>query len=661
MQLHDIKGIGPKRLELLHQLHIETTEDLLRFYPREYLDDSHCQKIDALKEGEKATVQVRVLSEPTIFYHQRKYMVSACVADETGKATLRWMNQPYRMQQIHAGDTLYATAIVNKKRGTVLYNPQISKERRGIVPIYPSIKGLPQSVIREAIGEIIATIDVPEFLPEHWLSAYRLIGYRKALNAIHFPTTTEELSEAKRRLSFEEAFLYFTAMQSVKANCRAVSGISFQTDGMLDSFLHSIPFVPTDAQLRVMHEIERDMHASGSMNRLIQGDVGSGKTLVAEFALYTAIRNGRQGALLAPTEILAEQHYQTLKNRFPSACLYTGSQKKSERTETLQRIENGEAKLVIGTHALLSDRVKFRDLGLVVTDEQHRFGVMQRAKIEEKGLHPDVLVMSATPIPRTLALLIYSDLDLSVIDELPMGRKPIQTFYVPQTRRNDLYRHLAERVQNGERAYVICPLIEPTEGFEGLSLAELEKEIGSLLPDTPIGILHGQMNESQKQSVMQSFRSGEIGILLSTTVVEVGVDVPQATAMVIEGADHFGLATLHQLRGRVGRGTDQSYCYLLCAKPSESAKERIIAMLDCRDGFEIAQRDLEMRGMGDLFGIRQSGSGELSDILSGCTVEILELAAKAEKEIEEMPDVLHNALLERAQQRFRIFEHIARN
>ena len=333
----------------------------------------------------------------------------------------------------------------------------------------------------------------------------------------------------------------------------------------------------------------------------------------------------------------------------------------ADRAKALRSIASGEADLVIGTHALFSDTVRFKDLGLVVTDEQHRFGVMQRAKIESKGIRPDVLVMSATPIPRTLALLIYADLDLSVIDEFPKGRKPVQTHFVPHTRRDDLYRHLFENTKNGERAYVVCPLIEPTEGFEGLSLTELEQELKQKIPDCPIGILHGQMKEDEKRRTMDAFRDGSISILLSTTVVEVGVDVPQATSMVIEGADHFGLATLHQLRGRVGRGTLASHCYLLCEKASDAAKQRILAMLESNDGFSIAQKDLEMRGMGDLFGIRQSGSGELYDILSGCTVEILELASEAAREVKSMPDVVHNALLEEAERRYRLFDQIAHN
>ncbi len=661
MQLSELKGIGPKRLALLKQLHIETPEDLLRFCPKEYLDDTQCSEIRSLSHGEKATVRVQVLSDPTIFYHQHKYIVSVRVSDGSGKATLRWMNQPYRMQQLHTGETLFATGTVNKKRGVVLYNPQISREARGIVPVYPSVKGLPQQTIRDAIAVVFSETAICEHLPFTWLDRYRLIGLREAIEWIHFPKTTEQLFAAKRRLSFEDAFLYFTAMQSAKDSRRLLNGFSFRTEHALSAFLKLLPFQPTDAQMRTMHEIEADLSKPVAMNRLVQGDVGSGKTLVAEFALWVAVQNHKQCTFLAPTEILAEQHFLSLSRIFPNACLYTGSLSNAEKKSVLQRMESGEADLVIGTHALFSDAVRFRDLGLVVTDEQHRFGVLQRAKIEEKGIRPDVLVMSATPIPRTLALLIYADLDLSVINEMPKGRKPVKTHYVPGARRKDLYLHLAKNAQNGERSYVVCPLIEPTEGFDGLSLIELEQEMKELLPNTAIGVLHGQMKEEEKRSAMEAFRKGDTSVLLATTVVEVGVDVPEATAMVIEGADHFGLATLHQLRGRVGRGELQSHCYLLAQKPGDTAKERIKTMLASSDGFVIAQKDLELRGMGDLFGVRQSGAGELGDLLSGCTVEILELAANAAKEIHELPDILHNALKEEAEKRFRQFAHIARN
>ncbi len=661
MELSDLKGIGPKRLALFAELDIHTPEDLLRFYPREYLDYTHSREIRTLSEGERATVKVTALGDPTVFYNKGKYIVSLRVSDGTGKATLRWMNQPYRMNQFHTGETFFANGIVSEKRGTVLYNPQINRTNGGIVPIYASVKGLNQSLIRESVSAVLEQTALYELLPDEWLKRYELMDYRAAVKEAHQPTSLERLNAAKRRLSFEEAFLYFTAIRALKADRKRRNGFAFQTENALADFLRSTPFVPTDAQLRVMREIEADMRSDAPMNRLIQGDVGSGKTLIAEFALSVAVKNGKQGVLLAPTELLAEQHQRTLQRRFPDVCLFVGNLKAKDKRALLERIQSGDASVIIGTHALLSENVLFRDLGLVVTDEQHRFGVVQRAKIEAKGTRPDVLVMSATPIPRTLALLIYADLDLSVIDALPPGRKPIKTYFVPHNRRTDLYRHLAEHAKNGERAYVVCPLIEPTEGFEGLSIEEMETELRAMLPDASIGILHGQMPETQKHAVMQAFRDGDVSILLSTTVVEVGVDVPQATAMVIEGADHFGLATLHQLRGRVGRGDVQSNCYLLCKNPSEHARERIEAMLSSSNGFEIAQRDYEIRGSGDLFGVRQSGDGEMNGILSGCTAEIIETASAAANEVFNLPTVQYNVLLKEAVDRYRFLSNISHN
>ena len=661
MELSDLKGIGPKRIALFAQLGVHTPADLLEYYPREYLDYTQIIPICDAEDGEKASVCGTAQADPTIYYLKGKYIVSLRIADASGKATLRWMNQPYRLNQFHAGDVIYANGVVNRKRGVTIYNPQINRVGGGIIPIYDSIKGLTQSAIHEAIAEILNSCELSDPLPEEWISRYRLIGYREALQQIHFPSSVELLSRAKQRISFEKSFLYFTAIRASKADRKRINGFAFRTDALLSDFLKTISFAPTEAQMRVMREVEADMRDDRPMNRLIQGDVGSGKTLIAEYAFHIAYSNGKQGVMLAPTELLAEQHYRTLKKRFPDVSLYVGSLSTKEKKTILDRIAKGECRIVVGTHALLSETVKFKDLGIVVTDEQHRFGVVQRARIENKGIRPDVLVMSATPIPRTLALLIYADLDLSVIDKLPPERKPIKTHFVPQAKRNDLYRHLSDCAEKNERAYIVCPLIEPTEGYEGLSVEELYADIKGIIPNTPIGILHGQMPEADKHAVMDAFRTGSVSILLATTVVEVGVDVPEATSMVIEGADHFGLATLHQLRGRVGRGEKQSHCYLLAKKMTEQAKRRIEVMLESTDGFAIAQKDLEMRGSGDLFGIRQSGEGVLNNGLSGCTVETLEAASKAAEEVFSLPSIQYNALIDKAISRYGSMHEIAHN
>ncbi len=485
----------------------------------------------------------------------------------------------------------------------------------------------------------------------------------ETLSELHFPTEQSRLQRAKFRILFEDAFFYFLAVKAFRESSRVQNGYAFPTEGVLDSFLDTIPYQPTGAQLRVLKEVEADMRLPIPMNRLIQGDVGSGKTTIAEYALLVAVSSGKQGVLLAPTEILAEQHYQKIRRLFGDASLlYTGSMKSKDQADALLRIRSGQAKVIVGTHALLSDRVLFSDLGLLITDEQHRFGVEQRAKMEAKGIRPDVLVMSATPIPRTLALLLYADLSLSVIDEMPLGRTPVQTSFVPDTRRLAMYRYVRDRVkQNDERAFVVCPLIEKTDHYENLSAEEIFSELNRLLPDCPIGLLHGRMKEEEKRDVMERFRSGRIRILVSTTVIEVGVDIPEATYMIVEGCDHYGLATLHQLRGRVGRSDRPSFCYLLCSDPSEQARERIRIMLQSNDGFELAKKDMDLRGYGDLFGVRQSGEGMLSRFLRSCSVDLIEKASNAAESVLTTPSLQNNELIRYAFDQYAGDTQIARN
>ena len=662
VKLSEIKGFGPKRLALLEQLNIHSCEDLLRYYPHEYLNYSETDSLKDAGDGDVVTLHVHILSDPSVFYLKGKSMVSVRASDATGKLTLRWMNQPYRAGQVACGMDCFVHGRLSRKKGTVLYNPQIEQTARGIVPLYSLPKGLTQSVFRAAVSEAMSCTPIAEVLPEELLERLHLLPVREAIRMIHFPAGRNELTQAKYRIQLEQAILYFLAVFSFREQAKLQNGYAFRTEGLLETFLSGIPFTPTDAQLRVMREVETDMQSPAPMNRLIQGDVGSGKTLIAEYALTIAAACGKQGVLLAPTEILAEQHYRTLQERFRDACvLYTGSLSQKEKKAVLERIENGSAILTVGTHALLSERVHFFDLGLVVTDEQHRFGVQQRARMEQKGIRPDVLVMSATPIPRTLALLLYSDLALSIVDEMPKGRKPVQTMFVPNTRRVAMYRYIAERVLHDERAFVVCPLIEETEDLERVSAVSVYQELQKLLPDCPIGLLHGQMKDDRKHFVMEAFRDGNYKILVSTTVIEVGVDIPRATYMVIEGAEHFGLATLHQLRGRVGRSDLQSYCYLLCSKLNAHAKERIRTMIQTNDGFELAQKDMELRGYGDLFGVRQSGEGELSGFIHSCTAEVLERASAAANEILRSPTLRNNELIRLATERYLSATQIARN
>ena len=424
-----------------------------------------------------------------------------------------------------------------------------------------------------------------------------------------------------------------------------------------------LPFTLTKAQMRVLDELERDMASPVPMNRLIQGDVGSGKTAVAMNALCVAAANGYQGVLLAPTEILAQQHYDTLHALFgASVCLVTGHMKKTSRDAALSKIADGTALVAVGTHALLSQNVRFARLGLVVTDEQHRFGVTQRAVLEKKGTRPDVLVMSATPIPRTLAILLYGDLDISVLDEVPPGRKPVKTSCIPQRRRRDMYDYVARQAALGFQTYVVCPFIEPSEGAEGPSVTELLQELTKDYPQVAFGLLHGRMQEKEKNAAIEAFREGKTRVLVTTTVIEVGVHVEKATTMIIEGADRFGLAQLHQLRGRVGRGSVQSYCFLVPGSSGDMALKRLAALTETNDGFLIAERDLEQRGAGDLFGTRQHGDGDAEQLSMAGNVALLQEAKTAAEDIMTVPNAENNAFLDKALRRYAaVFDSITMN
>ena len=662
MQLSDIRGFGPKRIELLEQMHIRTAEDILRHYPREYLNYSETDRISDLQDGDIATLKVHIISDASFYYYKGRSLVTVRAKDKTGQILLRWINQPYRTSQVKSGTECFVHGRVSKKRGTVIYNPTLEYKDKGIVPVYSLAKGISQSLFRQAVEDVLEKIKLEEMLPESLREKYDLLSVHTSMCYLHFPQTMEQLEQAKRRIILEQAFFYFLAIKSIREESACFRGYAFETQGILEKFLSKMKFEPTEAQLRVMHEVENDMGSENCMNRLIQGDVGCGKTLIAEYALSVAAACGKQGVLLVPTEILAEQHYHTLRERFSDlVVLYSGSLSASDKRKTREKIKNGDAVIIVGTHAVLSDKVVFSDLGLIVTDEQHRFGVSQRAKLESKAVRPDVLVMSATPIPRTLALLLYSDLHLSVINEMPAGRKPIRTMYVPKDRRIAMYQYIAEKVKQNERAFVVCPVIEPTEGFEGIAVEEVYEELINMIPSVSIGLIHGQMRDEEKKMIMLNFQNGTYKMLISTTVIEVGVDIPRATYMVIEGAEHFGLATLHQLRGRIGRNDLESSCYLLCNKINSKAKERIQTMIQSNDGFYIAQKDMEQRGYGDLFGIRQSGEGAMSELLNSCTTETLEAAIEAADMVMSTPTLTNNELVQYARDKFLFDSEIAFN
>ncbi len=665
MELSDIKGIGPKRIELLHELGIFSLGDLLTYYPTSYLDYSACTTVSELEDGSFASVQVTLSSGPSWYSRKGLTTVSVYGRDPSGKrVALRWFNQPYRTKSLSEGQTYIASGRVHigEKGAPALLNPSLAKELRGIVPVYATLKGLTQSNLRDGIRAALEFAAIDETLPVSLLKKHDLPGRKDALCALHFPTDRARLDAARRRRAYEDALYYFLASQELKAERKRKNGIAFSARDALPEYLKTLPFTPTHAQQRVLAEVARDMASPIPMNRMIEGDVGSGKTSIALFALYAAARDGRQGVLLAPTEILARQHYEALKTLFGGRCgLLLGSETQKEKREALQNIESGAWVAVTGTHALFSQNVRFRDLGVVVCDEQHRFGVAQRSAMEQKGRRPDVLVMSATPIPRTLALILYGDLDLSVIDQLPAGRKPIKTHLVGPSKRSDMYKYLAARAQEGEQSYVVCPLIEKTEGLEGLSVDEVYDEVRELVGETPLLKLHGRMSEGEKQAVMAKFHAGKAPILISTTVIEVGVHVPRAAHMVIEGAERFGLSAMHQLRGRVGRGDQQAHCYLVVYEQKKSAMERLQAMLDTTDGFAIAERDLQLRGAGDLMGIRQAGEEREDSFLKDCPVSLLEAASVDAAEVYSLPSLENEQLMEAACRRYRGMENIALN
>lgn len=609
--LTTIKGIGARRAETLGRLGLFCLRDLLYYAPRNYMDYSRAQAACELRHNAPSAVCVRLTGEPRLARVNKKLnILSVGCCDETGKVTLVWYNQAYRKQSLKPGGVVYACGRADLERGARLVNPSLYAELPGIVPVYALPQGITQKVFRDTVRAALEACgpELEETLPPELISRYGLCPLFEALSALHFPREAEALRVAKRRLSFEDMLAYTLMIDLMKEQRRGAGGISFRVSGLRERFLKLLPFSPTRAQFTIMGEIERDMEKGEPMNRLVQGDVGSGKTMLALYAMYIAVQNGYQAALMAPTEILAQQHLGAVSRIFGAdAVLLKGGMKKSERDAAYARISSGEAKAVVGTHALITEGLQFKRLGLVVADEQHRFGVRQRAAIGQKGEQTDVLIMSATPIPRTLSLILYGDLDVSVLDELPPGRRPVKTSVVPREKRDAMYRFLEEQAKRGEQSYAVCPLVEKSEqGLEALSAGELYEELREKL-SVRVGLLHGQMKNTEKEKAMQAFVGGETDVLVCTTVVEVGVDVKNATAMAVENAERFGLAQLHQLRGRVGRGGKLSYCFLLASDQEAAQSERLKAMTATNDGFLIAEKDLEMRGPGEFLGERQHG------------------------------------------------------
>ncbi len=613
-----LKGVGPKTAERFEKLGILTLSDLLCHYPRRYLDFSKPYSIAEAPADTECVVKAEVFAKSggRILPGGRR-MERITAGDDVSSLEITWFNNPYAAQKLELGQEYYFQGIVTGgmlRRQMV--NPQVRTDAQvkssPFEAVYPQTEGLTSSAIAKCVRQLLPHAELlPDPLPSEMLKKYRLLSKADAVRAIHCPATEEEAFAARRRLIYEELLVLQLGIGRMKNHGAASTGAPMKKADA-SPFWESLPFSPTGAQRRAVEEILTDMSGETSMNRLLQGDVGSGKTLVAAAAIWACIRAGYQAALLAPTEILASQHAENL-NRLLSpfgmrVALLTGGMKAAARRTTLAAIRDDEADLIVGTHAILSEGVAFARLGLAVVDEQHRFGVRQRGLLAEKAANPHLLVMSATPIPRTLGLLMYGDLDISILDELPPGRKPVKTRCITGKKRADLYGFLDREIDSGRQVYIVCPAIEDAGGSGLNAVKSYYEDIAkAYLPDRRVGLMHGKLKPKEKAEVMDDFKSGRLDALVSTTVIEVGVDVPNATVMVIENAERYGLSALHQLRGRVGRGAAESWCFLVSDNVSESVQKRLKFLCSTSDGFAVAQYDLETRGPGDFFGSRQHG------------------------------------------------------
>ena len=613
-----LKGVGPKTAERFEKLGILTLSDLLCHYPRRYLDFSKPYSIAEAPADTECVVKAEVFAKPggRILPGGRR-MERITAGDDVSSLEITWFNNPYAAQKLELGQEYYFQGIVTGgmlRRQMV--NPQVRTDAQvkssPFEAVYPQTEGLTSSAIAKCVRQLLPHAELlPDPLPSEMLKKYRLLSKADAVRAIHCPATEEEAFAARRRLIYEELLVLQLGIGRMKNHGAASTGAPMKKADA-SPFWESLPFSPTGAQRRAVEEILTDMSGETSMNRLLQGDVGSGKTLVAAAAIWACIRAGYQAALLAPTEILASQHAENL-NRLLSpfgmrVALLTGGMKAAAKRTTLAAIRGDEADLIVGTHAILSEGVEFARLGLAVVDEQHRFGVRQRGLLAEKAANPHLLVMSATPIPRTLGLLMYGDLDISILDELPPGRKPVKTRCITGKKRADLYGFLDREIDSGRQVYIVCPAIEDAGGSGLNAVKSYYEDIAkAYLPDRRVGLMHGKLKPKEKAEVMNDFKSGRLDALVSTTVIEVGVDVPNATVMVIENAERYGLSALHQLRGRVGRGAAESWCFLVSDNASESVQKRLKFLCSTSDGFAVAQYDLETRGPGDFFGNRQHG------------------------------------------------------
>lgn len=680
--LQFLKGVGPQAALALAKLGLHTVGDLLWHVPRRWEDRSHFCRAADLRGGELATVRGIVLSVTTTYPKPRLPLTKVLLDDDGSALTLTWFNQPFLEKLFRALATARKTVIAygacRRSGWTVeIQNPEWeemsedgdSLSANRIVPVYPATEGVRQARFRKLIDGVLSTHlpGVEEMLPPEVLLRHQLMGVQSALRNLHFPESEAMRLAARRRLVFEEFFMLQVLLaQRRRANSLQACGIRFAVslEKLNADLAEIVPFTLTGAQQRAIREIAADLGSGRAMNRLLQGDVGSGKTMVALSALLMAVENGFQGALMAPTEILAQQHTIVLRRLLEPLGLATelalGSQTEKEKRGVRERLLGGQSHLAVGTHALIQEGVGFAKLGLVVIDEQHRFGVLQRQALSRKGERPHLLVMTATPIPRTLTMTLYGDLDVSILDELPPGRKPIATHWKPQSKRSQVYAAAQRLLGEGRQVYVVCPLVEESEKLQAKSATQLSEEIATrVFPHYRVGLLHGQMKAADKDAVMARFKAHELDVLVSTTVIEVGIDVPNACVIVIEDADRFGLAQLHQLRGRVGRGEHASYCVLMAEPKTDEGRARMEVMTQTCDGFKIAEEDLRLRGPGEFYGTRQSGIPELhiADIVNDSEV-LIETRQAAFDLVETDPNLdradhqLLRRALERAQQRW---------
>ena len=620
-----VKTVGPNRVKLLNKLNIYTLKDLIEYYPRDYEDRSKPKNLYECTDGEEVLIEAMAAGRITEMHKGRMTISRLIVKDQTGTCYITWFNQGYLRDKFQPGRMYRFFGKISNKNGRLEMNSPVydeidqSKNTGKIIPIYPLTYELKQNTLRKIIENGLAEVKgkLPETLPEYILKENNLWDINNTIERIHFPIEFSDFNKARERLVFEELLTTQLALLKLKNNYEhETDGIQFSKDVYMSDVINILPFKLTKAQLRVLEEIDRDMESNKPMNRLLQGDVGSGKTVVAMIAAYKAVKSGYQATIMAPTAILASQHLESFQGILEELGIRTelliSSVTKKKKAEILEKLQNGEIDILIGTHAILEENVVFKNLGLVVTDEQHRFGVKQRSTIASKGQNPDVIAMSATPIPRTLALILYGDLDISIIDELPPNRKKIETYAVRKNMEERVNNFIKKQITEGRQAYIVCPLVEENEDMEGLqSVIELaEKYQKETFSEYKVAYLHGKMKPKEKDEIMERFKNGEIQILIATTVIEVGVNVPNSSIMVVENAERFGLAQLHQLRGRVGRGEYQSYCILKYEGNSETIRQRMKVMCDTNDGFIISEKDLELRGSGDFFGTEQHGLPE---------------------------------------------------